>query len=583
MNIQENVRKELEKKYQNVDKETGLYSSYLKPNYHSNMKPGVLHMIRDNTYLAASTFGSCSEEYYADANEIIRKVISCQCTSGECAGLWPYFYEESLEEMVAPDWNMADFNAYPMLVILKEHKDKLESGMFDIIKEACILACKAIIRRNLTPLYTNPTVMEIYILAVCGELFNIPKFVECSKNKVRKFYFLTMKNGTYAEYNCAGGYTKLILEMYGLILRHVNDGYIIERINELNNLAWTMIAEHYHYATGEFAGPKSREYTNFLNKNEQTVYQMAIGDGLNLIKKGEEVYSRMDIVHSLKCPEKIKHYFTDPNRETEFRRILTYGHCYPYLQWPLIDTQYIKPQYTLGSFNGMDGWNQHINVVSYIGDKNKKICIRMRVYHDGYDFAAAFLSTAQDKGTAMTVVNFRTDKGDTHDNLDPIIDAKIKAKDLRVRYQIEGNTKDAIDEITISECENGCMIDAFGVPVEIKYHYAEMSSGKPYFEIVKEENSIFVDMVLYSGDEKIIDLDALQSLVTVSHISVNEKMKNNPEISKDSKFIYVKNKINGIDAEIKSLYKPDINITSVLSNEIKLNNENIIQYVEEII
>ena len=181
----------------------------------------------------------------------------------------------------------------------------------------------------------------------------------------------------------------------------------------------------------------------------------------------------------------------------------------------------------------------------------------------------------------MTVVNFHTNRGDTHHDLDPIIDAKIKAKDLRIRYQIEANTDAALDETKISEVENGCMIEAFGIPVEIKYHYAEMSGEKTHFEIVKEGNSIFVDMVLYSGEEKEINLDELQSLITVSHISVNEKMEDSPSISKDDRFVYAKWNINGVDTEIKSPFKPQIQLTSVLGNEIMLNGKNIIKHVEE--
>jgi len=39
--------------------------------------------------------------------------------------------------------------------------------------------------------------------------------------------------------------------------------------------------------------------------------------------------------------------------------------------------------------------------------------------------------------------------------------------------------------------------------------------------------------------------------------------------------------INDIDTEIKSPFKPQIQLTSVLGNEIKLEGENIIKYIEE--
>lgn len=296
MNIIDNIALNVETKCKNIDADTKLYLCYCKPNYHSNLKPGMLHSVTASTNLALSIFAAGLKDYYKVANELIRKVASYQCRSGECTGLWPYYIEENLDEMVAPDWNMADFNAYPMLIMLKEHKDKLEDDMFEIIKESCLYVCQSIIKRNLTPLYTNPTFMSVYITAVCGELFNRTDLLEYSREKLKKIYFLTMKDGTYNEHNCPGCYTKLILEIFAIILRHVNDAYIIEKITELNNLAWTMIGEHYHYQTGEFNGPNFREYVNFLGINERSVYQRAVSDDLGIVKKGEEVYNVSDII-----------------------------------------------------------------------------------------------------------------------------------------------------------------------------------------------------------------------------------------------------------------------------------------------
>ncbi len=580
MNILLKTKEHVKETLDRINPETGLIRSYCNPNYHSNLEPGEYHFIVESTNLALGIFATGYEEYYHEANEVLRKVIPCQCREGEFTGIWPYFLEESLEEMVAPDWNYADFEALPMVIILKEYSDKLEDGMCEMLEEACLYACRAIIKRNLTVLYTNPTVMGIYIMFMCGELFNKPELIKYGMKKLKDFYVQTIYFGTYNEYNCPG-YTKLILDFYSLMLRHIKNEEALRMLNELNIIAWKMMGEHYHNPTGEFTGPKFRQYGNFIKQNEMTIWQRSVGKTLDLIKDGDEKYSDYDLIYDLKCPEEIKPLFTDEKKETEFRRILSLGHTYPHLGWHHVDTQYIKPEFTLGSYSGMDSWNQHHNVVSYIGTREKKCCIRMRAYHDGYDFASAYMNTVQEKGTAMTLINFHTNRGDTHHDLDPIIDSKIKATDFRIRYQIEANTGGITDNIQIEEFENGCRMNVLGIPVEIKYHYAEMSGEKPYFEIVKEENCIWVDMVLYHGDEKEIDFDKLESLVTISHISVNETAEGKPEISKDDRYIYAKWNINGLDTEIKSQYKPLEQIHSVLGNEIKINGVNLIKYIQE--
>ncbi len=583
MELMEATRRFVAQRYQLVDPEVGLIKSHCIPNYHSNLKPGEYHFIKSSVDLALLTFAVGDEPHYHAANEMLCRAIAMQCRTGECAGVWPYYLEETLEEMVAPDWNYADFNALPIITILKEYGDKLEPGTYDACREACLYACRAIQKRNLTVLYTNPTVSSVYILALCAELFDRPDLMAYAKHKLNKFYYMTMKDGTYNEYNCPG-YTKLILEFYSIILRNVTDPEILEKVTTLNDLAWTMLGEHYHHPTGEFTGPKFRQYVNFLAPDERVSWTRAVGPELDLLTGDEGdagAVGDMDIIYDVHCPPYLRHYYTDPEKTTAFRRILSYGFNYPYLGWPLVDTQYAAPAFTLGSYNGMDGWNQHHNVVAYIGTRRKKVCIRMRVYHDGYDYASAYMNTAQEKGTAVTVVNFHTDRGDTHHDLDPVKNAQIKAKDFRVRYQLQANVQGVIDSVTVQPLPNGCRMDVLGIPVEIQYHAAEFTGERPYFEIVREDNSLFVDMVLYHGEEKVIRFDDLAALVTVSHLSVGETLPAQPTVSIDNGFIRVGTVLNGLQTEIIAPIKPLPQRASVLADEVRLDGRHIMKYVEE--
>jgi len=62
----EKLKFNVEEKCKNID-DAGLYFSYCKPNYHSNLKPGIAHMIRENTYLALEIFAIGLNEYYSQA------------------------------------------------------------------------------------------------------------------------------------------------------------------------------------------------------------------------------------------------------------------------------------------------------------------------------------------------------------------------------------------------------------------------------------------------------------------------------------------------------------------------------------
>lgn len=565
----ESVKRIVAKTLECYDSDTQLIREYRVPNYHSNLKPGEYCFINSSTKLAAAIFSCGYEDYYSIANKILKKIVSLQCKNGENSGLWPYFLEETIEEMVAPDHNYADFNAYPMLYILKEHKEKLEDGLYDAIGEACILACKAIVRRNLTVMYTNPTVMGIYCTVVCGELFGIEEFVEYGRKKLDKFYFRIMNNGTYDEYNCPG-YSVLIANIYSLMLRHIDDKDIYNKIDALNNIVWNMLGEHFHRDLDDFTGPNLRQYENF---SDTDFVKMAVGLG----GSSNEV---LTAVYNTRCPEIIKPLFVQENKISDFRRLVSTGYLYPYLGYPMVDTQHIRPSYTLGSMSMNDCWNQRRNVVAYIGNKDKKVCIRLRTYHNDYDFCSAFTSTAQQGNVALSLTNFHTNRGDTHVDLDPVINATIKATNLRVLYQIEANCDGIIEEIKAKKTKNGCKLEIMGTNVEIAFPFIEATGLNPHFEILSKDKEMIISADLYSGEEKEINLRTLESLAVVSVISVGNYIKEETQIEKGDEVLTANIHVEGDLLTVKGPYKPLKQAHSILLNEVLINGENIIKFAE---
>lgn len=553
-------------KYYNSDK--NLIQEFDTPNYHSNLKPGEYCFINTSTKLAAAIFSCEYDKHYSVANDMLRKIVSLQCKSGDNSGLWPYFLEETIEEMVEPDHNFADFNAYPMLYILKEHKDKLDKKLYEDIKNACILACEAIIRRNLTILYTNPTVMGIYCTVVCGEIFDIDDFVEYGRNKLDKFYFRIMNNGTYDEYNCPG-YSMLIANIYSLMLRHIEDSDMHNKVSKLNHIVWKMLGEHYHNDLDEFTGPNLRQYVNF---SDTVDLKTAAG----LEENGEELLS---LVYKTECPNDILPLFNQKGKSTDFTRLVSTGYIYPYFGHPMVDTQHIRPRYTLGSMSMNDCWNQRRNVVAYIGDKEKKVCIRLRAYHDGYDFCSAFTSTAQQGNVALSLTNFHTDRGDTHVNLDMVKDATIKANKLSVLYQIEANCKGIIENIITEKTDKGYKLNILGTKVEIKFPFIEATDLNPHFNISANDKEMLVEAVLYSGKEIDIHLNKVESLAVVSAISIERYINASVQITKDE-LITANLNTNESLLTVKGPYKPLKQVHSILLNEVLIDGENIVEFAE---
>ncbi len=562
----------IKEKYADFDKEMGLLKQYIVPNYHSNLPAGKYCGNSRNSEFAAEIFYSETECLYHVANEIFRKTASFQRKEGELRGLWSNFYEESLEEMHAPDWNSANFNAIPMLCALKDHKDKLEDGVYELLCEASINACHAIIKRNLTIIYTNPTVMDVYVTVVCGELCGIEEFVAYGKQKLDRFYRHIMAEKVFDEYNCPG-YSLLIAEIFSILIKHISDKEILAKVNELNFIVWEMLGKHFHFATGELSGPNIRRYNSFLLKGSQVCYQKA--SGVKLLSDSESDLKRLSQVTSIYqpiCPEELKYLFNSHHDE-DYSRLITRGTNFPWFDQAIIDTLYMREKYTIGSFSLIDAWNQRRAVSVHIGDRKEKCCIKLRALHDFYDFSSGAFSTVQQKNSAITVVNFHTDHGDTHVDLDPIVDNTVKAKDFRVRFEVECNCAEALNRVEYSKTENGCHLNALGTMVNIEFPFAEMSGEKPFVEVGKGENSVFVDLVFYSGPEKEINLKKLEAFCAVCAISVEDGQYEIKDIESKGEEINLSADINGKSIEIKALRRPDLRIVSTMFTKLFVNGE----------
>lgn len=569
MSSVEKAKKIIKQKESSYDSGAGLLKVHVTPNYHSNLPEGDYHEIRASSEFAAGIFYAGIEELYDTANEVLKKVVSLQRKTGDLRGLWSYYYEESLEQMHAPDWNFADFNAIPILNILKDHKDKLKDGMYEILCDASVNACHAIMKRNLTVIYTNPTVMDIFVTVVCGEICKRPEFISYGKEKLDRFYRHIMSEKTFDEYNCPG-YSMLIAEIFSIMLRHIKSQDIIEKVSELNYIVWEMLGRHFHFKTGEIAGPNIRRYVNFLTQEERTKFKNAAG--VNIISDEDEQPGMLSLMYAPKCPEELLYLFNRSHSE-DYSHLFTKGSNYPWFNQPNIDTLFMTEDYSLGSFSLMDGWNQRSSLTAYIGDRQEKCCVRLRILHDFYDFSSGAVNTVQHKGAAVTVVNFHTNHGDTHVDLDPIQDGTIKASDLRVRFQIEANNSSAVKKIKYKKEKAGYSFDILGTPVSISFPFAEISGGNPYMEISYSANEIFADMILYSGEPKQINLKKLKSLCAVATISVGENQLIVKDIKTYDDYISVFAAINGKNAEIKALKKPDAQITSTMSTSLSVDGE----------
>jgi len=475
---------------------------FSSPGYHTTLKGGYVHPTRDSFNYAVALLDSGRPHDLDRACAILRRVIGLQDQHPDSRtyGIWSWFMEEPLDNMSPPDWNWADFCGAQLLQVVIDHIGRLPPDLQVQTRNAVIHACHSIKRRDVKPGYTNIALMGTYVTLVAGERMGVPEVLEYGRMRLRRFMEYAREKGAFSEYN-SPTYSVVAVTEITRMLMHVTDAADRKLVEELNRLAWGHVARHFHVPTRQWAGPHSRAYRTFLGDSEYAFIQRATGNRVRLVGD-DKLYDSLDS-HRVRavCPEDLHDYFTElaaPRLEVEaFVRNEGGRH-------DIIGTTYLHPDLCLGTVNIGDLWNQRRPVLAYWNTPGGRLAMRIRCLHDDYDYSSASIFTVQDKTDVLGAVTFATDRGDTHISLDRIKDATIRARDLRIRLEFEGDTED-LKLPARFELGRPARIESTNVAVDFAIARAVFAEEPLKTETGRSENKAWLDVVLYSGPEKPIN------------------------------------------------------------------------------
>ncbi len=499
---------------------------FSSPGYHTTLKGGFVHPTRDSLNYAVALLDSGQPKRLERAEQILRRVIALQDQdpNSRTYGIWSWFMEEPLDKMSPPDWNWADFCGTQLLQVAIDHMDRLPADLQQQVTESILHAGRAIKRRNVGPGYTNIAVMGAYVTLVAGELFENAELIEYGKARLKRFYDHTFKHGSFSEYN-SPTYSIVAIKELTRMLRHVKDAESQRLLNELNRFAWHHVGCHFHPPSRQWAGPHSRCYATLLRDSTLAFIQRGTNGKVHFLHESD-TFESLD-AHRLvaRCPDDFLHYFTElpePRLEVEtFARNAGNKH-------DIIGTTFLHPDFTLGSVNIGDLWNQRRPLLAYWKTESGVVSMRLRCLHDDYDYSSASLFTVQDKGDILGIVVFATDRGDTHISLDRLKNATIAAKDLRLRLQFEG----AVNGLRLPSKPglNRHMTMTSGlVNINFKIPYAVFGSYPVRMETNRTENNAQIDIILYRGREKDIQFTEINEAVIIFALSVSTQQGSIPD------------------------------------------------------
>lgn len=474
-------------------------------NYHTDASSGVFHHVRSSFSYAVLLLDLGDEQYRQRAFDVIEKTITLQDqdTTSKSCGVWPYYQEEPLATKKSPiDFNWADFNAVSLLDVWMGHQDEIPADLKPKIKNALILAAKSIQKRNMGPGYTNIAIMGTYVTYIVSHLFDLPEMKEYANARLKRFYDYTLDKGGFSEYN-SPTYTIVALDELFRMKSHIVEPVAKQQIDSLYSIGWEIIARHYHKPSGQWAGPHSRSYSTLVKPSFYAILKEASNGQIDVGM--EEKRSDVKIKHQI--PAHLMHYFLTP----EYPR--TESDVFEKEEPRTTGTCYLTEKYALSTANRSSLWNQRRPFLVYWGTVQTPRYLQVRFMHDDYDFSAATFYGQQNENQALAVINLISNGGDKHISIDRFKDGKIRAKDLRLRFEF-GNVKSP-DELAIPASVNDpFVINLDELEFNFQLYCSEFDGAKGHWEKGGNDKASWIDFVFYSGEEKEIDLIKMNRAVS---------------------------------------------------------------------
>ncbi len=451
-----------------------------------------------------------SEPMVERAEAIIRRILPLQDTNPlhNTFGLWPYYEEIPIDQMTPPDWNWADFIGAGLLSILDRSEDILSEELVREMDVGIRNAAFSIFRRNVTADYTNIAIMGGGVTLAAGERLGESVLVTFGRNRLKAVEASVRRNGGFPEYN-SPTYSMVALDEFERILQLVKDPEAREIAERLRVEVWEMIAAHFHPGTGQWAGPQSRAYHDWLHRDALIRLNWRLGKPLSTELRADEDKIRPmfpDLVEAIPCPEHLKErFFQLPQEPHSYKGTLRQEES----GFSMEENNWFSEEACLGSANRSPFWIQTRGLLGYWKTlEDPAVCFRTRFLHDGRDFMSIQGLVAQENARALCAFNPLSNVGDFHVFFDTPEDGVFEATDLTLQFRLQG--KGVICEQVSESC---FILRAGGWRAAIHITESFFDGLAVQWNLVQETDVAIVEGVCYRGEKRSFDFKNLSSRI----------------------------------------------------------------------
>jgi hypothetical protein len=500
----------LESQHKRFDEEEGLPKGQAPTSfyaYHTALRGVPVHPLRDAFAYAYLLTETDDPKLHDRAARILRKALTAQDTNPEnnTYGIWPYFWEESLAAMDRPDWNWADFCSSEMLFIVYKHPNRLAADLHESVRQSIGHAAKAIRKRDVTGSYTNICALGSFVTLAAARYLKSDDLWDYAIDRLRRFAAYTDQTGSFNEYN-SPTYAFVTMRALANILTFVDEPEVQRLAGRLHARVWYSLSMHFHPKTQQLGGPHSRSYDSLLNGHAKLALQVGTQNALTFFTS-DNVPGSAPFPEKMVCPEEwIPHFLTlDAPAQRRECFIAARGE-----ETFVQGTTYLHPDFTIGTVNRSDYWHQRRPFVGYWGNAGSGRFMQMRGQKNKHDFTSAHGVTVQEGSCSLTAMNFITGSGDKHPSLDMIKDNQFEAEDMRLRMMLSGVSDHVMVRINGEVAHVGdrfalgdrVTLNLDGVFLGVCYPVGQYA-GEAFGEVVRDEEGLWVDCVIYAGENRV--------------------------------------------------------------------------------
>lgn len=472
------------------------------PGYHTQIKDGTkAHPTRDNMDYALGLLERGTPADVARAHDVIGVILPLQETNPEDShyGIWGWFCEERPQQMNPADWNWADFIGARIAQMLVVHAAKLRAETTEKLRVALGHASRAIIKRNVQPDYTNIAIMGAVVTAAAGEILSDAKFLEYGRNRLARVLEVANNTGGFTEFN-SPTYTRVALEEVERALLMIKDPATRESAEQLRHIGWRMLAERFHPATGQMAGPHARAYSDWIPATLAKYISDQTGASVQphlAPGKAFELQPMHELVTPLPCPDEFKDRFkklpTDPYEVTTRFAIQAAG--------DIIGTTWLSGGACVGSVNKGIGWIQQRVLLGYWKTpQDSAIALKSQMLLNGHELASSRCRQTQKGPRVLSTWQLLTNSGHHHPNLNRAEGSVFEMTELAVRISIQGT---GVEVRALGENRFELVAGSYRAVIHAP---AGECCGRPLvWEVARTDGMAAVQAVLYRGPATRVD------------------------------------------------------------------------------